>query len=44
MQIVDDGAATQVEEILADTTIARSPPLPPANMGQSVFNRHPFTQ
>jgi hypothetical protein len=44
MQIVDNGAATQIEEIFAQSAIACAPSLPSAHMGKSVFNRHPFTQ
>jgi hypothetical protein len=33
MQIVDNGATAQIEEILARATIAYPPSLPPANMG-----------
>ena len=44
MEIVDDGAATQIEEILAQATIAGASSLPPANMGEGVFDSHPFAQ
>ena len=41
---MNNGAAAQIEEILACATIARSSSLPPANMGQGMLNRDPFTQ
>src|SRR5947209_6505492 len=44
MQIVDDGAAAEIEEIFACAAIACSPSLPPANMGQGMLNRHPFSK
>src|SRR5689334_14819317 len=44
MQIVDDGAAAEIEEILACATITRPPSLPPANMGQRMLNRHSFSK
>src|SRR6266567_479398 len=44
MQIVDDSASAQVEEIFAGATVARSPSLPPANMGQGMLHSYPFTQ
>ena len=44
MEIMDDGAAAQIEEILAEATIACSPSLPSANMGQGMLYRHSFTQ
>jgi hypothetical protein len=44
MEIVNDGAAAQVEEILAHPSIAGTSPLPLTNMGQGVFHSDPFTQ
>ncbi len=44
MQIVDDGAAAQIEEVLAYAAIARTSSLPPTNMGQGMLNRHPLAQ
>jgi hypothetical protein len=44
MQIVDDGASTQIEEIFAHALIASTSALPPANMGKGMLNCHPFTQ
>jgi hypothetical protein len=44
MQIVDDGAAAKIEEILAYVAIAGTSALPSPNMGQNMFHRHSFTQ
>jgi hypothetical protein len=44
MQIVNDRAAAQIEEILAQTAIACASPLPPTNMSQRMLNCHPLTQ
>jgi len=41
---VDDGTAAEIKEILAHTPIASASSLPPANMGQGMLNRDPFTQ
>jgi hypothetical protein len=41
---VDNGAAAQIEEILANAAIACSSSLPPANVGQRVLNCYPLTQ
>jgi hypothetical protein len=38
MEIVDDGAATQVKEVLAAPTIAGAPPLPVTDMRQGMFD------
>ena len=38
MEIVDDRAATQVEEILAQAAIASAPPLPVADMRQGMLD------
>jgi hypothetical protein len=42
VQIVNDGTATQIEEILAQSAIASAPSLPPTSMSQSVLNSHAF--
>lgn len=44
VQVVDDGTAAEVEEILACATIACPPSLPSANMGQGMLNGHSFTE
>lgn len=44
MEVVNDSATAQVEEILAHTTIAGASTLPPADMGQIMFHCHPFTK
>ena len=41
---MDNGTAAQIEEILAYATIASTSPLPPAYMGQGMFDRNLFTQ
>jgi hypothetical protein len=43
MQIVDDGAAPQVEQVLPDAAIASAPPLPVSNVGQGMLDGDPFT-
>jgi hypothetical protein len=43
MQIVDDGASAQIEEILPHASVTCAPSLPQTNMGQSMFNCYPFT-
>ena len=42
MQIVDDGAAAQIEKILAQAPIACAPSLPVTNVCESVLNRYPL--
>jgi hypothetical protein len=44
MQIVDDRAAAQIEEVLAHASIASTSALPPTNMSQGMLNCHPFAQ
>jgi hypothetical protein len=44
VQIVNDGAPAEVEEILALPPIAHPIPLPPTNMSQCVFDRSSFAQ
>jgi hypothetical protein len=41
---VDNGAAAQIEEILAHAPITGVSALPPTNMGQGVFHCYPLTQ
>jgi len=36
VQIVDDGAAAQIEEILANSSIVSASSLPPTNMGKRI--------
>jgi hypothetical protein len=42
MQVVDNSAAAQIEEILTQSTITGASSLPPANMGEDMFNSYPF--
>jgi hypothetical protein len=44
MQIVDNGAPAQIEEILAHSTIPSTSPLPPTHTSQSMLDGHPFAQ
>ena len=44
VQIVDDGTAAQIEEILARSVISSASALPPTNMGKCMFNRYAFAQ
>jgi hypothetical protein len=44
MQIMDDGAPAQIEEILAQSQVACASSLPMANMGERMLNGHPFAQ
>jgi hypothetical protein len=44
VQIVDDGAPPQIEEILAKSPIACTSSLPLTHMSQGMLNRYPFTQ
>ncbi len=44
MEIIHDGTATQVEQILALATIAGAPALPVADMRQRVLDGHALTQ
>jgi hypothetical protein len=44
VQIVDDSAAAQIEEILAHAPVARASALPVPHMGEGMLNRHPFAQ
>ena len=44
MQIVDDSAPTEIEEILAQPAIASASPLPPTNMSKRMLNGHTLTQ
>jgi len=44
MQIMDDGTAAEIEQVLAGPTVARPTPLPVAHVGQSMLHRHPLPQ
>src|SRR2546426_11349025 len=44
VQIVDDSATAQIEEILAQPTIACASSLPVTNMCESMFNGHTLAQ
>src|SRR5712691_12781745 len=44
MQIVDDSAAAQIEEVLMHTSIASTASLPLTYMSQSVLDGYPFAQ
>ena len=44
MEIVDNGTATQVEQVLAAPAIASAPALPVANMRQGMFDRDPLPE
>lgn len=44
MEIVDDRATAQIEEILAQAAITGASPLSPTNMGEGMLNRDPFAQ
>ena len=44
MQIVDDGATVQVEEILAQAATACPSSLLVTNRGEGMLNRHPLVQ
>jgi hypothetical protein len=44
MQIVDDGAAAQIEEILAYSPIAGASSLPSTDMREGMLNCHAFAQ
>jgi hypothetical protein len=44
MQIVDNRAPTQIEEVFTQPAIAGASALPPANMSQCMFNGDPFTE
>lgn len=44
MQIVDDNAPAQIEEVLAHTSIASTTSLPLTDMGQSMLDGYPFAQ
>ncbi len=44
MEVVNDGAAAQIKEILAHTSVAGASPLPSPNMGEGVFYGNPFTE
>ena len=44
VQIVDDGTAAQIKEILAEPAVAGTSTLPLTNMGQRMLHGHPFAQ
>jgi hypothetical protein len=44
MQIVDDSASAQIEEVFVYTSIAGTAPLPLPYMSQSVLDGYPFAQ
>ena len=44
MQIVDDRATAQIEEILAQAAIACAWALPPTHMCKRMLNGHPLAQ
>ena len=44
VQIVDDSAPTQIEEVFTQSAIACAPSLPSTDMGKGMLNRHPLTQ
>lgn len=44
VQVVDHGAATQIEEILALPPVAGTSALPPSYTSQGMFDRSPFAQ
>jgi hypothetical protein len=44
VQVVDDSAATQIEEILPHPSIACASPLPSTNMSEGMLDRYSFAQ
>ena len=44
MEVVDDGGAAQVEQVLARAQVAGAAALPMADMGQAVLDLGAFTQ
>jgi len=40
VQVVDDGAASEVSEVLARPTVASTTSLPATDMGERVFDRN----
>jgi hypothetical protein len=44
VQIVDDSAAAEIEEILPQPAIACASSLPLTNMCEGMLNGHPFAQ
>src|SRR5579859_2284659 len=44
MQVLHDGAAPQVKQVLADPALARTTPLPVSDMGQPMLHRDALTQ
>jgi hypothetical protein len=44
MQIVNNGATSEIKKIFASATITGTLPLPVSNMGQRMLNRDALTQ
>src|SRR5579885_923540 len=44
MQVLHNGVAPQVKQVLANASIARPPPLPLPNMAQPMFHHDALTQ
>lgn len=44
MQVVDDGAVTQIEEVLAAAAVASARSLPAADVGEGMFQPDPLPQ
>ena len=44
MEVMDDGGAAQVEEVLAQTPVARTGTVPAPDVGEGVLDGHPFAQ
>jgi hypothetical protein len=44
VEIVDDGAPSQIEEIFAQSPITGTSSLPSTDMRERLLNRHPLTQ
>lgn len=42
MEVMDNGATTQIKEVLAHASIAGTSPLPPSYTSQDMFDRSPF--
>lgn len=44
MEVVEDGAAAKIKEVLAGATVASAVSLPAADVGQAMLDRHSFPQ
>jgi hypothetical protein len=44
MQVVNDGAAPQIKEMLAAAAVASTMSLPATNVCEGVFHRYPLSQ